>query len=1333
MGAQVSAAYALTEGDASGPAQTLLAADTESDSDPDSGIATLPDLTEEHPVTLQPDEEPAPSDDASSGTQVVYYADPSDPDEPGDADTDVEIDLDGVNFGRYITKSEAQWRKNKNDSWHSWDELAGGALGYGDGLKFRLEYTLPTGSLWQNGTGQPDTIIFYQLPETLKNFTGSDKVYADHVAVGEYEIRDGVVTIHFTDMDYIGKSKESDIKGTIELSGTVSQLKADDDGKVELDFNKDVRFEMTVKPKPVDLSIVKKGIQKDVANNKITYQVTVSTEEGTQGTPVLLHDALQLNLGKALVGAKYDENSLKVSLDVEKNGNDKIYENTAPEGETANGWSVKTAADGKSFDLTLPALEAGESYTISGLISKSGEWHTDHTITWTVKLNQNNADLTGTVLRDFFGGTDEANELKNQEAKMKRVAPGTNINDVTSVDVHLPYYFGYKDGIENGTPLNGPDNAYYEFSYTTPDTPMLGNGNAAWNRAYLITGDSVLNNNPYSTRSVAAKLGDRYQKEGIGVEENGDTLTLNWELTLNPVRAQNGWTLTDTLKDGQYLTAEQKNDLRNKLKALPGFGTGTVTFGADGKSFTAKGTGEWPANRQERITYSSTWDRDTSTVKGYAFTNAATFENYTVTGTNYYHEGTVVQKLDVSTGETETGGTTNHEYHELKNGKLVWNVVITMSDKMKKAASFTITENLPEGVKMEGLTFKQGDFFTGDVKFQSNEEGTSWTASANGAPVTAEVAEDGKIELTVPQAVYNNPDLRNKTITLEVTVTPVNVAEWEHDTTHRFRNSVTVTSSTLPEGGYTAFQEQDIFYNQNYNAIAKTGKKLDNALNQVQYQIVVNSDGVTFLDGKERLKLVDTLTRPDGMKIFLEDSKLKVYDYTDGTKGEELGLDEYSYTYEEKEGENVLTFHLPDGRPLLVEYVYRGDGEVNKTFTLTNHAVLSGTSSQGTSSGSDNRNLLQTGVAYRMVELEAPHGYELRMEPFDFHIDTEPANTPKDYAGQLCFTGQRVFIPNTRGYYDPQLTKNILESGSPVKRNNAKPGETVQFQTAIQVAHGQPSKYVLHDAMSGLNFDAASLKITRPVGDESGKQIEQTLKENIDYTLKKDCEDGCAFEITFSDERLTPGDLLTLTYSATVREDAVVEGEGNPNTTWLEYADPTGSSTTGEEETRTVVPEEPKAPEQPSEPEQPPVIPTPIDPSEVPEEPAGSDSREEPPASSGETQPEQPASSTEPEQPASSELPASPDDSLRPGAPGPDNQDGWVLGAHGTAGNPAAEAPADSTAAAPMPDNHKNKVMGAVDSLIQTGQLNWPIPVLLTLGGALVLAGLVLTRRKNRR
>ena len=308
---------------------------------------------------------------------------------------------------------------------------------------------------------------------------------------------------------------------------------------------------------------------------------------------------------------------------------------------------------------------------------------------------------------------------------------------------------------------------------------------------------------------------------------------------------------------------------------------------------------------------------------------------------------------------------------------------------------------------------------------------------------------------------------------------------------------------------------------------------------------MVNPDGVTFLDGKERLKLVDTLTNHAVLSGTSSQGTSSGSDYEMKVQNSSASVKLSGVSLYKVDSSNYGK-RLQGATFRLEKWVWNNAEKTGSWETVLDR-VTSDENGLLKTVGSDNRNLLQTGVAYRMVELEAPHGYELRMEPFDFYIDTEPANTPKDYAGQLCFTGQRVFIPNTRGYYDPQLTKNILESGSPVKRNTAKPGETVQFQTA------------------------------------------------------------------------------------------------------------------------------------------------------------------------------------------SSELPASPDDSLRPGAPGPDNQDGWVLGAHGAAGNPAAEAPADSTAAAPMPDNHKNKVMGAVDSLIQTGQLNWPIPVLLTLGGALVLAGLVLTRRKNRR
>lgn len=68
-----------------------------------------------------------------------------------------------------------------------------------------------------------------------------------------------------------------------------------------------------------------------------------------------------------------------------------------------------------------------------------------------------------------------------------------------------------------------------------------------------------------------------------------------------------------------------------------------------------------------------------------------------------------------------------------------------------------------------------------------------------------------------------------------------------------------------------------------------------------------------------------------------------------------------------------------------------------------------------------------------------------------------------------------------------------------------------------------------------------------------------------------------------------------------------------------------------------------------------------------------------------------------------------------PAAPGPDNPDGWVLGASGE--NPEA----------PSPDNPNGHVMGA-HGLPQTGQLNWPIPVLAVTGVVLVAAGIELKK-----
>lgn len=92
-----------------------------------------------------------------------------------------------------------------------------------------------------------------------------------------------------------------------------------------------------------------------------------------------------------------------------------------------------------------------------------------------------------------------------------------------------------------------------------------------------------------------------------------------------------------------------------------------------------------------------------------------------------------------------------------------------------------------------------------------------------------------------------------------------------------------------------------------------------------------------------------------------------------------------------------------------------------------------------------------------------------------------------------------------------------------------------------------------------------------------------------------------------------------------------------------------------------------------------------------------------------------------PDTPDTPDTPDKPDEENpnTPAAPGPDNPDGWVLGAHGEKIYLNPEAPS--------PDNPNGYVMGA-HGLPQTGQLNWPIPVLAVTGAVLVAAGIKLKK-----
>lgn len=170
--------------------------------------------------------------------------------------------------------------------------------------------------------------------------------------------------------------------------------------------------------------------------------------------------------------------------------------------------------------------------------------------------------------------------------------------------------------------------------------------------------------------------------------------------------------------------------------------------------------------------------------------------------------------------------------------------------------------------------------------------------------------------------------------------------------------------------------------------------------------------------------------------------------------------------------------------------------------------------------------------------------------------------------GAICSLGttaKEVTIKEKNG--EPTIDKYVFENGVTHGgySNDASVGDTVKFQIDVAVFDGQPHNYVIHDAMSaGLTFDIDSVVVTRyraTDAEHTGPDIPlDTLAKGSDYTVKKTdtCAasaeiTGCTFEIKFEDSALKANDIITVQYTATVNENAVIGVEGNPNKTILEY------------------------------------------------------------------------------------------------------------------------------------------------------------------------------------
>ena len=145
---------------------------------------------------------------------------------------------------------------------------------------------------------------------------------------------------------------------------------------------------------------------------------------------------------------------------------------------------------------------------------------------------------------------------------------------------------------------------------------------------------------------------------------------------------------------------------------------------------------------------------------------------------------------------------------------------------------------------------------------------------------------------------------------------------------------------------------------------------------------------------------------------------------------------------------------------------------------------------------------------------------------------------------------------------DTTTEKKIMEKGEPKSTNSASIGDTVNYKTTITVKDGDPKNYVLHDKMTGLEFNASSVKIQVTNGSTS-----KELTATTEYEVKTPA-DGCTFHIEFKANVLKPNDVVEVTYSAKVAESAAIGDSGNKNETHLDYGENKHTTTS---ETKTYV------------------------------------------------------------------------------------------------------------------------------------------------------------------
>ena len=767
----------------------------------------------------------------------------------------------------------------------------------------------------------------YELPSCLSvvNATGTIECPGYAGSAGTYEIKNGVVT--FVYEEAFLKAHPSDIKGTFNFEGALSNSATENKEEVEIDFNgSGTTIPITVKFEDgkvtgdkiyilnadgtIDFTIRLKVTEKDVKNLVLT---------DTQGSNLEFANPPEFRLdGELLNPGQYTVSGNQMTLNL---GDRTRGEYTLTYKARIKDLNIKDGDPNKNrADWTWTGGSGSKDTTVQiteSIVNKNGAVSNGE-ITWTVIYVPGNlSPAAGKTFTDTLGADQEY--TGNYEVYYdsngsqhwvggQQIASGA-LSDITAADgKSFSYTFPNDQTANRGA---------YKLVYKTKITKDMSDIKDTVTFTNKINGDGK-----EADGKVEVKPGEKPKPDIVkkSVVTDSENRKATWTITVTPPEGK-------TVKN--LVIKDELQDFYN----WKGKYEGTVTIKEAGSTLTegtdytvAKTAGGNGVNPTMTLVFSKEISGVLEITYASDYTDSGSYSGWVG---NKIHSSYTIDYEDNEEDDSASGEIKNTDFVLDKSGTLSggiakWEIIINDLQHWKRTdlpeSTKTITDTLPEGMAyVDGsakcMLYKENE--------ENNPEETAITASFD--PSTR------KLTMTVPALTGTV----RAVITYDTKITTLPTGSGNGVTVDgdriSFTNSVTVGKKT--ESATVTMTSKELH---------KVGKAVSGLKNVVEYVIDVNYEAMDLLPDSDVLVLEDVLDE----NLTLDTTSIKV---TDRDTGEAVSFKRSFSTLNDGKTKMVLT--IPDSRALRVVYratLVTAGKEDGKTYQVSNSATLKGQKEKST-------------------------------------------------------------------------------------------------------------------------------------------------------------------------------------------------------------------------------------------------------------------------------------------------------------------------------------------------------------------------------------------------